>query len=96
MIALMIKAGYTFFHNELGVRLVALLMNVFSLLIVENLIVDKNASFSGRQAFLFYAIALSLAVLQISGFMAVPDIPLFFLRLCFFGVIKTFLATLLS
>jgi hypothetical protein len=84
MIAVLIKIGYAVFHNELGVRLLLLLMNVLSLMIIENLLEKKNA-------FLFYAIALSLAVLQLSGFVAVPDTPLIFFTALFFLVYKRFL-----
>ena len=56
MIAVLIKAGYAIFANELGVRLLLLLMNVISLMIIESLLVKKNAA-------LFYLIILSLAVL---------------------------------
>jgi hypothetical protein len=83
MIALLIKMGYAIFPNEIGVRLFPLLLNVFSLVIIENLIDKKNS-------FLFYTIALSIAVLQISGFVAVPDIPLIFFTALFFLCYKNF------
>lgn len=74
---LLVKMGYSIFPNELGVRLFPLLLNVLSLFIIERLTRNKNP-------FLFYAIALSIAVLQVSGFMAVPDIPLIFFTALFF------------
>ena len=83
MTALLIKMGYAIFPNELGVRLFPLLLNVLSLLIIEKLINNKNP-------FLFYTIALSIAVLQISGFVAVPDIPLIFFTALFFWCYKKF------
>jgi len=83
MIALLIKIGYGIVHNELGVRLLPLLMNLFSLMLIETLIVKKNAR-------LFYAIVLSLGVLQISGFVAVPDTPLIFCTAAFFWAYKKF------
>lgn len=85
MIALLVKMGYAIFPNELGVRLFPLLLNIFSLIIIEKLI-DK------KQPFLFYTIALSIAVLQISGFVAVPDIPLIFFTALFFLCYKKFTA----
>lgn len=84
MIAMMIKAGFAVFPNELGVRLVSVFLNVFSLLIIEKLIPDKKPK-------LFYGIAFSLAVLQVSGFVAAPDIPLIFFTALFFLVYKYFL-----
>ena len=84
MIGLLVKAGYSIFPNELGVRLFPLLLNVFSLVIIEKLIDKKNP-------FLFYAIVLSIAVLQVSGFAAVPDIPLIFFTALFFWLYKRFM-----
>ena len=85
MIALLVKMGYAIFPNELGVRLFPLLLNIFSLVIIEKLIDKKNS-------FLFYTIALSIAVLQISGFVAVPDIPLIFFTALFFLCYKRFIS----
>ncbi|HEY1871725.1 MAG TPA: glycosyltransferase family 39 protein, partial [Chitinophagaceae bacterium] len=84
MVALLIRAGYFLFHNELGVRLLFLLLNVLSLLIIEKLLDKKNV-------FLFYAIAMSLAILQLGGFFAVPDTPLIFFTAVFFLCYKKFL-----
>ena len=85
MIALLVKMGYAIFPNELGVRFFPLLLNIFSLVIIEKLI-DK------KQPFLFYTIALSIAVLQVSGFVAVPDIPLLFFTALFFLCYKKFVS----
>ena len=85
MIALLVKMGYAIFPNELGVRLFPLLLNIFSLVIIETLI-DK------KSPFLFYTIALSIAVLQLSGFAAVPDIPLIFFTALFFLCYKKFVS----
>jgi hypothetical protein len=84
MIAVLIKMGYAIFPNELGVRLFPLLLNVCSLFIIEKLLVNKNP-------FLFYAIAVSIAALQLAGFTAVPDIPLIFFTALFFLCYKKFL-----
>jgi Dolichyl-phosphate-mannose-protein mannosyltransferase len=85
MIAVLVKMGYAIFPNELGVRLFPLLLNIFSLLIIEKLIDKKNP-------FLLYAIVLSIAVLQLSGFVAVPDIPLIFFTALFFLCYKRFIS----
>jgi len=83
MIALLVKMGYAIFPNELGVRLFPLLLNIFTLVIIEKLIERKNAV-------LFYGIALSIAVIQVTGFIAVPDIPLLFFTALFFLCYKKF------
>ncbi len=85
MTAVLVKMGYAIFPNELGVRLFPLILNVLSLFIIEKLTEKKNP-------FLFYGIALSIAILQVSGFNAVPDIPLIFFTALFFLCYKTFLA----
>lgn len=85
MIAMLVKMGYAIFPNELGVRLFPLLLNLFSLVIIEKLIDRKNL-------FLFYAIALSMAAIQVIGFMAVPDIPLIFFTALFFLCYKRFIS----
>jgi hypothetical protein len=84
MVAMLIKMGYFFFQNELGVRLFFALLNVLSLLILEKLIDNENP-------FLFYAIAISLGILQIGGFLAVPDTPLIFFTALFFLLYQKFL-----
>ena len=84
MAAVLIKVGYAIFHNELGVRLFFLLLNILSLIIIETLIDKKNA-------LIFYGVALSLAVLQVGGFVAVPDTPLIFFTALFFWCYRKFL-----
>jgi len=84
MVALLIKMGYSIFYNELGARLFFLLLNVLSLFLMERLIEKKGS-------LIFYAIALSLAVLQLTGFVAVPDTPLIFFTALFFLCYRRFL-----
>ncbi|OSZ81311.1 hypothetical protein CAP36_08770 [Chitinophagaceae bacterium IBVUCB2] len=85
MIGLLVKMGYAIFPNELGVRFFPLLLNIFSFVIIEKLIDKKNP-------LLFYTILLSIAVLQLSGFAAVPDTPLIFFTALFFLCYKRFTA----
>jgi len=94
MIAVLVKMGYALFPNELGVRLFPLLLNIFSLVIIEKLIAKKNSIQPGSHAFLFYGIALSMAVIQVTGFVAVPDIPLIFFTALFFWCYQRFLRKL--
>jgi hypothetical protein len=84
LIALLIKMGTTLLGGEVGVRIVPLLLNTATLYITEKLTEKK-------EPFLFYAIALSVAVLQISGFVAVPDIPLLFFTALFLWLYRKFL-----
>jgi Dolichyl-phosphate-mannose-protein mannosyltransferase len=84
MIALMIKAGYFVFRNELGVRLFAVVFSTATLLIIRELLPKKND-------LLFYAIVCSIAALQIGGILAVPDIPLLFFSALFFFQFRRFI-----
>ncbi len=84
MIALLIKIGYFFFHNELGVRLLIVVLSTASLSIIYDLLPQKNNK-------LFIAISCSMAVLQIGGIIAVPDIPLIFFTALFFWLYRRFL-----
>jgi len=83
MVALVIKIGTLFFGGELGVRILPLVLNTATIFFTEKL-TDKKAPF------LFYAIVLSVAVLQISGFVAVPDIPLLFFTALFLWLYRKF------
>lgn len=84
MTALLIKLGYALFPNNLGVRLGVVLLNTATVYLCEQLTERKNP-------FLFYTLCAVLAVLQLSGFMAVPDLPLLFFTALFFFVYKQFL-----
>ncbi len=85
MTGLLIKAGYSLFPNELGVRLLIVLLSTSTIFLCEKLLEKK-------EQVLFYVICLSMAVLQIGGFLAVPDIPLMFFTALFFLCYKRFVA----
>ena len=82
-IAVLIKAGFALFQNELGTRLICALLSTFTVLITESLTERKNP-------FLFYTIVLSIGVLQIAGFLAVPDTPLLFFTALYFYSLRYF------
>lgn len=84
MTALLIKAGTILFPGELGVRFFIILLNTLTLVIIHSLLSKKND-------ILFYWIALGMAVMQIGGILAVPDIPLIFFIACFFVLYRNFL-----
>jgi hypothetical protein len=81
MIAWLIKAGYAIFPNELGVRILPLLLNVLLVYLLEKLCGKKNPA-------LFFSIALSIALIQLLGFLAIPDMPLLFFTALFFYFYK--------
>jgi len=84
MIAALIKAGYAIFPNELGVRIFIIALNTATIFFVQQLTAKKDDR-------LFYAVALSIAVAQVGGILAVPDIPLLFFVVLFFWLYHRFL-----
>lgn len=83
MIAWLIKAGYSLFHNELGLRLFIVILNTATMILIRSLLEKKDD-------LLFYCIALSVAIAQIGGIIAVPDIPLLFFVAVFFSIYRRF------
>ncbi len=83
LIAILIKTGYSLIPNELGVRLFPFLLHILTIFILDNLAGKKNPR-------LFYTMALSFAILQLSGFLAVPDTALIFSTALFFLCYKKF------
>lgn len=84
MVAALIKAGYAVFHNELGVRIGMVFLNTATIFIIQELTAKKDER-------LFYAIAASMAVAQVGGILAAPDIPLLFFTALFFLLFQRFL-----
>lgn len=75
MIALMIRTGYLFFHNELGVRLLVVLSQIAALLIIW-LLTDNEQRKKKGNILLFVMLVAILPVFNIYGFIATPDAPL--------------------
>ncbi|MEY3433282.1 MAG: hypothetical protein RL131_1218, partial [Bacteroidota bacterium] len=86
MIAWLIKAGTWLIPGELGVRILLVILGTATIACIEYLTQPKNPN-------LFYGIILGVAVLQIGGFMAVPDIPLLFFASVFFIAYKKYTET---
>lgn len=77
MIAVLIKLGTSILPGELGLRFFIVLMGTATIALIEYLTQPKDIR-------LFFAIVLNIAVLQIGGILAVPDIPLLFFTALFF------------
>ena len=84
MIAILIKAGWSIFPGELGVRFFIVLMSTATLWMIHRLAGNRNNK-------LFYLIASSMFLLQIGSIIAVPDLPLMFFTALFFLVYQRFL-----
>ena len=83
MIAVLIKLGTTILPGELGLRFFIVLMGTATIALIEYLTQPKDIR-------LFFAIVLNMAVLQIGGIIAVPDIPLLFFTALFFIAYQAF------
>lgn len=90
MIALMIRIGYYFFHNELGVRIIVVLSQLVALWVAW-MITDKEQRANKEIIFLFFMMIVILPVLNIYGFMATPDAPLLLFSAIFLLVYRKFL-----
>ncbi|MDR6238220.1 ArnT family glycosyltransferase [Aureibacter tunicatorum] len=86
MVALLIKAGYSIFNNELGVRLLTVTLGTLSIYQIWLIVRDEV----GDIRFFVYAV-FSLTLLQVYGFITTPDVPLFFFGSLFFLVYKKYL-----
>jgi hypothetical protein len=90
MIALMIKTGYLFFHNELGVRLLTVFGQLLTLYIIW-LITDKETREKKGNVLLFYMLAILMPVNIVYGFISTPDAPLILFTAVFLLIYKRFL-----
>jgi hypothetical protein len=90
MIALMIRIGYFFFHNELGVRIIVVLSQLVTLAVIW-LITDKELRKKKENILLFFMIAVVLPVCNIYGFISTPDAPLILFSAILLLVYKRFL-----
>jgi 4-amino-4-deoxy-L-arabinose transferase-like glycosyltransferase len=90
MIALMIKSGYLFFHNELGVRIIAVLSQLVALSAIW-VLTDKEKREQKENILFFFMLVIILPVCNIYGFIATPDVPLILFSTIFLLSYKRFL-----
>jgi hypothetical protein len=90
MIALMIKAGYAFIHNELGVRICVVLSQLVLLWIIWKL-TDKDKRKENENIIIFFLIVVLLPVLNLYSVLATPDAPLLLFSAVFLLAYKKFL-----
>lgn len=90
MIALMIKIGYFFLHNELGVRIVVVLSQLVTLWIMWHL-TEPEAREKSNSYLPFFMLVVLLPVFNIYSFFATPDAPLIFFSAVFLLTYKHFL-----
>jgi hypothetical protein len=91
MIALMIRIGYYFFHNELGLRLIVVLSQLIALFVIWR-VTDKEQRSENGSVLFFFMLIVIMPVFNIFGFMATPDAPLILFTAVFLLAYKHFLA----
>lgn len=89
MIALLIRIGYSLFGNELGVRLLNVIMGTSTMFIM--LIMLKN-ELKGRSWIMILVASIPLVHFHVAGFPATPDIPLVFFSTLFLLLYKKYVS----
>lgn len=90
MVAYLVYLG-SFIDSELGVRLLAATLQPLYLMLIWFTI--RRAGVSWRDAALYFMIACSMPMLQLYGFLALPDAPLMFFAALFLWAYKRFVDT---
>lgn len=85
MVALMIKIGYFLFPTAFGVRLMAIVLHLLTLVLIERMLAPKHD-------LLFAAIIIAIVPLHLAGYWAVPDTPFLFFVALFFYCTQQYLA----
>ncbi len=88
MIALMIRAGYACFQNELGVRFIPVLLQTGTFFFIW-LLAGQPAN--RRDTWVLIALLAALPLFQTYGFIAAPDAPLLFFGAAFLLLYRRFL-----
>ncbi len=89
MISLLIKAGYSIFRNELGVRLLVVFCQLLTLLVIWQL-TDEEARQRKENVLLLIMIISIMPIINIYGFVAAPDSPLLLFTAVFVLIYKKF------
>ena len=89
MVAVFIWLGGLLFEGELGVRILSVLSFTLMLWFMWDIIEDKEKN---RNVGLFFLLVVSLALIQVYGFISTPDTPLLLFTAIFFWIYKRFLS----
>jgi hypothetical protein len=87
MVALLVKLGYSIFHNELGVRLLFVFMGTATLSMILYLIKEAEK----LSLIIIFLFSITLLHVHVCGFIAIPDTPLVFFATLFFVAYREFL-----
>lgn len=84
MVAVFIKAGYSLFQNELGVRLFFIIASMAMIYLLELLV-------EPRRPLYFYLTITSIAAFHLLSFLALPDMPLLFFSIIYLFLYQLYL-----
>jgi hypothetical protein len=88
MVAILVKAGYFFLHNELGVRLFHSLTGIGTIFIIYKIMEEYISKIS---VFILLTCSILIVHSHMGSFLAIPDIPVVFFAALFFLVYKRYL-----
>ncbi len=90
LVALMVRISSFFFDNELSVRFMTIVLQVFTLVVIWNLLdQDKPCR---KDILSFFGISFSVVMFTVYGFVTTPDSPLLFFTALFLLSYKRFLS----
>ncbi len=90
MVALLIALGYSIFQNELGVRLLTIVLSALSILLLWDLLPERYKQ-ERKSQWVFVLLVASSPLLHIYSFVTTPDVPLIFFSILFLWIYKAFL-----
>jgi hypothetical protein len=89
MVALFVKISSSLFSGNAGIRLMTVLVQPFTLLIIWMIIDERQPS--PNKVLSFYIIAASICIFSVFGFISTPDAPLLFFTALFLLSYKNYL-----
>lgn len=88
MVALYIKAGDSLTHSQFGLRLITVLTNTASILVLWQILKPYS-----RNVALFILLFSSVLIFHVYGFITTPDAPLYFFSILFLYTYQQYLKT---
>lgn len=88
MVAWWISVGYSLFQNELGVRLVTVVLNSASIFFLWEMLKPQTQN----QIKLFWVSILSVLIIHFFSFITTPDAPLLFFTLIYLYLLQKFIS----
>ena len=91
MVAILTAFSSTFFKGNLSIRFVTTLLHGGTVWLIWNTLVQKPPT--NKDVWTFFAVAASLVMFSVYGFITTPDAPLLFFTALFFNLYRRYLNT---